>query len=321
MLQSAGLEIVAWDQPDAAVAVVDLGLPPSVVLMTEHGQVVSFGEPQFLGYRCLVHVQSSSCAIVSRRTSPGWPTCTYQSAGWAGRPANTFGQDLPRSCSAAVIRRRTGPWPGTRVVLSPCFSGIHKGLRLLGPTGRPSRRRHSCFGAGCSLGTTTGTLLGQNRSGRAIRSSPGHLRACRARWLETGLSDGRRKGWERGTGGHLRARRSAVAVAMRFEPGRVMRREASRCRACRAGSLEMLLGLPLLSGLQCRTWCESVPSPYWLPPSWLSRSRPGAVRPTLSPVLGDTKVVAFRSSSWPRLDCRERAPIEPFGSQTPERES
>jgi hypothetical protein len=56
-LFSAWLKVVAWDQPGATVATVDLGLPPAVVLVAEDGEVVALGEAELFGDDCLIHVQ------------------------------------------------------------------------------------------------------------------------------------------------------------------------------------------------------------------------------------------------------------------------
>jgi len=43
-VELARLQVVAWDQPNTAMTAVYFGLPPAIVLMAEHGQVISLGE-------------------------------------------------------------------------------------------------------------------------------------------------------------------------------------------------------------------------------------------------------------------------------------
>lgn len=62
---SAWLKIVARDQPNASVAAVDFSFPPSIILVTKHGNVVALGKSKLLWDCGLIHVQGSSC-------SPTW---------------------------------------------------------------------------------------------------------------------------------------------------------------------------------------------------------------------------------------------------------
>lgn len=65
----ARLEVVAWDQPNTAVAVMDLSLPPAIVLVAENGEIVALGKSQFFGNGRLVHVQGTCCEVWSASTN------------------------------------------------------------------------------------------------------------------------------------------------------------------------------------------------------------------------------------------------------------
>jgi hypothetical protein len=54
------LKIIARDQPDPPVPAVDLGLPPTVILVSEDGEDVALCEAELFRNRCLVQVERSS---------------------------------------------------------------------------------------------------------------------------------------------------------------------------------------------------------------------------------------------------------------------
>lgn len=56
----AWLEVVARDQPNATISVVDFSLPPPVILVTENGEIIALSKSQFLRNSRLVHVHSAS---------------------------------------------------------------------------------------------------------------------------------------------------------------------------------------------------------------------------------------------------------------------
>lgn len=65
----AWLEVVAWDQPNTAVAVMDLSLPPAIILVAENGEIVALDKSQFLRDGRLVYVQGTCCEVWSASTS------------------------------------------------------------------------------------------------------------------------------------------------------------------------------------------------------------------------------------------------------------
>jgi len=56
-IQLAGLEIVAGNQPNTAIAAMNLGFPPSIVLVPEDGENVTLGKSKLFWNRGLVHIQ------------------------------------------------------------------------------------------------------------------------------------------------------------------------------------------------------------------------------------------------------------------------
>ena len=77
---SAWLQIVARDQPGSAIAVVDLSLPPSIILVAEDCQKIPLGECQFCRNGSLVHVKSTSWYIKGQLESRSkFRIPTYQS--------------------------------------------------------------------------------------------------------------------------------------------------------------------------------------------------------------------------------------------------
>lgn len=108
ILQSALLEVVAGNQPNPSIAVVDLSLPPSIVLVAQNGQHIAFGECQFLRNCCLIHVHCTSCDKVSRLVAiKGNTRTTYQSAKSVYHLVCIALMGQPRSCCEAGSLRRT----------------------------------------------------------------------------------------------------------------------------------------------------------------------------------------------------------------------
>lgn len=106
---SAGLQVVAGDQPDAPVPAVHLGLPPPIVLVSEDGEDITFVKAQLFWDGRLVHVERASW---SKRQGLATGRCwyamyqgkkeeTYRSEQRAAHLGYTVSTDPPRFCSGA----------------------------------------------------------------------------------------------------------------------------------------------------------------------------------------------------------------------------
>lgn len=56
MLCLHNLQVIAWDQPGVAIAPLDFGLPPAVILMAKDGEKITLAKAKLLWDRGLVHV-------------------------------------------------------------------------------------------------------------------------------------------------------------------------------------------------------------------------------------------------------------------------
>lgn len=60
-----GLQVVTWDQPGKAISAVDLGLPPSIVLVAENRHYITLVEAKLLRDGRLIHIHSTRWKVVS----------------------------------------------------------------------------------------------------------------------------------------------------------------------------------------------------------------------------------------------------------------